>query len=491
MPSRPLVLSLDVGTSSARAILYDRMARAVPGGAAQVSYRMRVTTDGGVEGSADHLVAAVVAAIDQVSARAGAAGGPIVAVALSTFWHGLMAVGREGRALTPLYTWADTRSAGEAAKLRRRLDEAKVHARTGCLLRSSYAPAKLAWIRRTQPGVFRQARCWVSIGEYLLARVLGSMQISLSMASGTGLLDQRRLQWDREMLEAAGLGEDHLPQLEGSHVPVHGLRPAFARRWPALARIPWFPALGDGACSNIGAGATGPGRAAIMIGTSGAIRVMHPARPVRLARGLWAYRADRRRALVGGALSNGGNVVEWLQTTLGLAAIRRREQALAGRPPDGHGLTMLPLLAGERSPGWADHATGTLTGITLHTGPLDILQAGMEAVCYRFAVLEAMLARALPGRRRLIATGAGLLRSPVWMQIMADVLGKPLTASAEPEGSSRGAALMALEALGYLKALEAAPARLGRTFRPRRARHATYRQAIARQQALYHELIEP
>jgi gluconokinase len=269
------------------------------------------------------------------------------------------------------------------------------------------------------------------------------------------------------------------------------LRPSFARRWPALARSPWFPALGDGACSNIGAGATGPGRAAIMIGTSGAIRVMHPARAGQPPWGLWVYRADHHRALTGGALSNGGNVFEWLEATLRLSSVRRLEQTLAAMPPDGHRLTMLPLLAGERSPGWADHATGALTGITLHTRPLEILQAGMEGICYRFGLLERMLGRALPGRRQLIATGAGLLRSQVWMQMLADVLGKPLTPSGEPEGSSRGAALMALEALGYVPTLEAAPARMGKTIRARPAHHAVYRHAIARQQALYHELIGP
>ncbi len=490
MPTRPLVLSLDIGTSSLRAIVFDAAAKAVRGWEAHRPYHLRTTPDGGVEGDPQHLVALAAEAIDRVLARMGGAQSRLAGVALSTFWHGLMAVGGDLQPLTPLYTWADTRSRDAAATLRRRLDEAQVHARTGCMLRSSYLPAKLLWVRRHQPGVSRRARCWISIGEYLLARLFGPLLTSVSMASGTGLLQQRTMEWDRDVLQAVGLSPDHLPPIAPPGQALTDLRPAFARRWPALAGVPWWPALGDGACSNLGAGAAGPGRIAIMIGTSGAIRMVLPAGRFRIPKGLWVYRLDHRRILMGGALSNGGNVVEWLDETVRLGPPATWQRALMTMPPDAHGLTVLPLLAGERNPHWADHARGAVSGLTLSTRPLDLLRAGMEAICYPLAVLEPMLARAHPGRARLIATGAGLLRSPAWIQILADVLGKPVTASLELEGSSRGAALMALESLGLIRDVADAHARFGRTYRPAPHRHAIYQRAIVRQRALYHVVIE-
>jgi gluconokinase len=134
-------------------------------------------------------------------------------------------------------------------------------------------------------------------------------------------------------------------------------------------------------------------------------------------------------------------------------------------------------------------ARGAIVGLTLATQPLDVLHAGLEAVALRFALLAGILGGVLPAPRQIVATGGALLRSPVWTQIVADALGQPVVASAEPEASSRGAALLALVALGALPDLEAAPARLGAVYTPDAAHHATYQAALARQQALYARLI--
>ena len=102
--------------------------------------------------------------------------------------------------------------------------------------------------------------------------------------------------------------------------------------------------------------------------------------------------------------------------------------------PDSHGLTFLPLLAGERGPGWADLANGTVAGLSMSTRPVEILRAAMEAVAYRFAIIAEMLETASPGEKQVIASGGGLIHSPTWTQIMSDTLGKPvtLTASKKP-----------------------------------------------------------
>jgi gluconokinase len=221
-----------------------------------------------------------------------------------------------------------------------------------------------------------------------------------------------------------------------------------------------------------------------MVGTSGAMRVLWKAESVEIPDGPWCYRADDKRFVMGGALSDGGNLVAWLRETLRLPEPEETERLLAEMGPDAHGLTFLPLLAGERGPGWADEANGTVAGLSMGHRPVDILRAAMEAVALRFALIAEIIEEASPGEKEVIATGGGLLGSPTWTGIMADALGRPVTTSAIQEASSRGAALLALERLGELE-IEAAEAPLGETFEPDPERHEVYREALGRQRRLY------
>jgi gluconokinase len=476
------VLSLDIGTSSVRAILYDALGQ--PAGAGvQTPYEMQTSPDGGVFIDADRLVDIVSTTLDRLCGQPLRP--PVQSVAVTTFWHNLVGVGPDDRAVTPLISWADTRPGTVMPALRERLDERATHARTGCMLHPSYLPAKLLWFSQEHPSLFSRAERWMSIGEYLLLRYFGRTVCSVSMASGTGLFNPRTCVWDAETLAALPVREAQLSPLVDLDQPLTGLGDAFGRRWPALREVPWWPAVGDGACSNIGSGCVTGRRLALMVGTSGAMRVMWSGSPGAIPAGLWCYRADRRRVLMGGALSNGGNVYGWMRETLRLGAETEIEQAVAGMEPDAHGLTILPFWAGERSPGWHASARATIAGMTLHTRPIDLMRAALEATAYCFAAIHDRLQAVHPDLTEIVASGGGLLQSPAWMQMMADVLGQPVTASAVPEASSRGAALLASEASGALADLAKAPVPLDVTYEPDRARHARYRDAMARQQRLY------
>lgn len=488
MPSHPLVVTLDVGSSSVRALGFDARGRALPV-ECQRGFEMATTPDGGVEIEAERLLTLAAETLDGLLAGLGPRAGEVTAVATSTFWHTLLGVGSDGRARTPLYSWADTRSARAVETLRARLDEKAYHARVGCVLHTSYLPARLAWLAARDPAGFRQVRRWMSFGEYLQLRLFGEARCSVSMASATGLFDQHVQMWDAPTLAALDLGPEHLSPLVDLDAPFSGLRPEFAARWPALRAVPWLPALGDGAGSNIGSGCTGPDRAALMVGTSGAMRICREADLVTVPPGLWCYRVDRRRILLGGALSNGGNLYAWLARTLRLASAEEIEREVAALEPDGHGLTLLPFLAGERSTGWVGSARAAIVGLSLATRPIDVVRAGLETVAYRFALIHELLREAFPGADEVVATGGALLASPAWIHIMADVLGVPVLPSTEAEASSRGAALLALEALGVLPSLAAAPAGVGPAVAPDPGRHARYREGLARHRQLYETLI--
>jgi gluconokinase len=288
--------------------------------------------------------------------------------------------------------------------------------------------------------------------------------------------------WDPELCAACDVTPDQL----GAIVDLDdtGAEPtaAVARRWPQLRGARWLPAGADGALDNLGSGCTAAGRAAIMIGTSGAVRKLWttdtaPAVPF----GLWRYWLDRRRVVVGGALSNGGNLVAWLRETLGLHDDARLEARLARMPPDAHQLTMLPFLAGERSPDYLTDARAVIAGLRLATTRDDIFRAGLEAVGYQFLEVLEELVTVSPVTR-LVASGTALTSSRVWPQILADVLGRPIALPRAAELTSRGAAIVGFEQLGVTPR-KVEPG-ISRVFQPDARSHAVYRDAAARQQKL-------
>jgi gluconokinase len=422
------VLALDVGSSSVRAQRFDERAEA----AGELRRQEYETND----------PAEVAAAVHSVLENERAD-------ATSCFAHSLVAVDSDWNALTPILGWRDTRSAGAAEWLARRLDAEAVHARTGAFLHPSFWPAKLAWLAETEPETFRRAAWFVSFADYLH----GKPETSVSMASTSGLLDLTSKSWDAELLETLGIDEERLP------------------------RIADLPLWSDAACSNAGAGCTGHERAALMVGTSGALRVLYESERPQPKPGLFLYLADERHVVEGGALSDGGNLYEWLERTLADTS-----GSLAERDPRDHGLVFLPFLGGERSTGWNSHARGAIHGLTFETTPLDLRQAAYEGVAFRFAAVADLL----PDVREVVATGGGLLRDRDWIQIMADALARPLHVSGVAEASLRGAAVLALERLGH----EVADAPIAAVVEPRPERADAYRAAREEQQRLYDELYD-
>jgi gluconokinase len=448
------VLALDVGTSSVRAGVFDERGLPVEGVGAQTRYEL--PQGAGSKLDSEQLVDVVRAALEEARREAG---GEVDAICAACFWHSLLPVDASGRALGPILTWQDTRQADAAARLARRLDPEAVHARTGCVLHPSFWPAKLAWLAETDPDTFANAARFLSFSDYLLVRLAGEGPTSLSMASGTGLLDVNEGCWDAELLDALRLEPSRLPAISDE---------------PVEAGLPWFPALGDGGCSNVGAGCLTRNRAALMVGTSGAYRTVFEAETTVPRPGLFLYRLDGRRFVEGGSLSDGGNLYAWLEQTLRLP---QATHAAASSPPDGHGLTFLALLGGERSPGWNARARGAVVGLRFETTAADLLQAALEGVAYRFAEI----AELLPGVHDVVATGTALLADRPWIQIFADVLERPVSVSGVREGSLRGAAVVALERLGATPD----PAPIAEIVQPRAERFEAYREARERARALY------
>jgi gluconokinase len=479
--TRPsFLLSIDVGTSGVRAALFDDRGHEVP----SAWVRRRRHPDF-TELDPDSLVDEVIQAIDELLTYSFHSAAQIELIAISTFWHSLIGLDRVGRPTTQLYTWADTRAAQFAYDLRSQFDEQEIHARTGCRFHPSYWPAKLLWLKHEES--FNATAHWVGFAEYLCLHLLGETATLVSMASATGLFNQKECDWDWEFIRALGISPDTLPEIR-TQTSLR-LRESFALRWPALAEARLVTIVGDGAANNIGAGCSTKANIALMVGTSGAMRCAFTGEPPpEIDPALWSYRMSNKQIVVGGALSDGGGLFQWLIETLrfneNVAAL---EAEVSQREPDSHGLTILPFWFGERSTGWRTDARGGIFGLRQQTTNVEIVRAVFEAIAYRFALIARALDRVAPGAA-IVASGNALRASPVWTQIIADVLGRPLMFGGSSEASIRGAALLALETVGKIATIEEDSVAVEQVFEPDMTRHARYQEGLARQEELYERL---
>lgn len=474
--SASLVLAIDIGTSSLRTALFDGRARRFVDTTAQQAYRLRETSDGGAELSPQTLRRTFLQCLTKTlrcyHTDRTLRSCPIIAVGMSCFWHSLLGTDERGRTLTPIYTWADSRCRDDAAQLRAEFSERAIHARTGCMLRSSYWPAKLVWLRRTQPRLFARVKCWMSPAEWLQRAVCGEAGCSYAMASGTGLFNPSTLRWDAELLKRCHVSPQTFHPLTEGPLPLSA---RFQGEFPDLRDALWFPAIGDGAAGNLGSGAVTPGSAALNFGTSAAIRLMTHARRGRAPFGLFCYRVDAERVVIGGAVSNAGNLRAWCLRELNLPSDPHElERAILAAPKKEGGLTVLPFWASERAPTWPEELHGVIVGLTHSTSALDVLRATQEAVFHRLM----QIADLLPARRFVVS--GGIQKSRAELQLLADVLGQTVIVCSEPESSLRGAAVYALEKLGVTA--PSPPA--GRVIHPRRQFSRHYAIAGKRQQEL-------
>ena len=444
MKKTSVVLSIDVGTSSTRAGFFD--SEGMPHGRpAQRANRLLTDSAGKAVLDASALVQGVIDAVDEVLAANVDA--EVLGVGLSCFWHSLLGIDAAGDATTDVLTWADRRAGRFAAAQRLEgLGRPALHARTGCPVHSSYWTAKLPWLRDTEPGIWQATSRWVSAADYMFHLFFDKARTSVSMASGTGLFNIESMGWDQQALDATGVAASALLPVDDR--PFVGLNSNFAGRWPRLDAVPWFPAVGDGACSNIGVGGIDRQTLVLMLGTSGSMRMVWDADKAHLDDpGSWCYRVDARRFAGGMALSEGGASAAWTRAQTG-STDNELEALIGPMAPDAHGLTVLPYVLGARSPDWDDGRSACIAGITAATSAAQIHRAMLESVGLSFAGLKSRLEKTMHKAKRVVVTGGALSRSGVWRQIVADCIGEDVEMSDVDEASLRGAALLALNRLG-------------------------------------------
>ncbi|SNY61399.1 gluconokinase [Paractinoplanes atraurantiacus] len=452
----PLVVALDIGSTATRGGVHDASGRRVHGLQHKVPHAFTVAPDGTSVIDPDQVTAEVEQVLDAVTGDPRL-GTRIAGVAMDTFAASLIAVDAAGRALTPCLTYADSRSAAEVAALREELDEHAVQQRTGTRLHTSYHAPRLRWLAKTQPRVVAAATSWWSLGEYVWARLIGQPLAGTSTVAWTGLLDRHTGAYDAELLTASGAGAAQFS-------PPRDEPLAASSRWPALARAVWFPVITDGFASNIGSGAADATVLTAATATSGALRVLldGPADPLPF--GLWNYRVDARRTLLGGAINDVGRAISWAEATLRLSPTLG--PVLTAPPSDATPL-VLPYLTGERAPGWVGSARAVFTGVSAATDPDSLFRGIIEGMAMTYARVAGELSPAAPGILEVAAAGRVSNDQPEWLQVLADVLGRPVKHVTRRRATQRGTALLALDVLA--PDVPRAPRAVGATYEPQPA----------------------
>ncbi|MGQ9897823.1 MAG: gluconokinase [Acidobacteriota bacterium] len=494
-----MILAIDLGSSSFRAAVFTPDGQLQPETLARRATVATTAPDGTMTYDAAILWTCFTTVISRSLHLADRQGYAIQGVGISTMMHSLMGVrqltthtGRTsvGTPTTPVFAWGDTRSEAERENFVEYFNRHRLYARTGCPLHSSYWLLKLAWLRRHL--ALREWQ-WMSFADYAWWRLFGQTCTSISLASATGLYARCQVNWDEAIIEELGLKLSNLAPLASSDwsLPGTDLRSPFKQRWPQLHMARFFPPLGDGACSNLGNLCFSDERAAINIGTTAALRITVPRtrEPEEPPPGLWVYHLDHRSALIGGALSNAGNLLAWGRRTLRLPPKPVVEANLCKTFTQDTGLTILPFLAGERSLGWSPQSTGLITGLRLPTSPVAIWQALLEVIALRMAWIahELKAAGFLADTTEIIASG-GVLSSPVFATMLCQALGRPIYVT-QNEASARGAALWVSLRLGLITP-DRCPLPAGIRFQPDPMIQNSYRERLERHRIAYQKLAE-
>ena len=227
----PFVLALDVGSSGTRSGIYDARARPVRKLKAKRHHSFRTLANGTSTVDADQVAEEIVGAIGDVLAGFDR---PIAGVALDTFASSLVGVDADGAAITPCYTYADSRRAPQVNYLKSILNEDDTQQRTGTRQHTGYLPPRFLWLKQNDPGTFARVRRWMSLGEYAWLRIIRATAAGTSTAAWTGMLDRRNGTWDTTLCDLVGVDVEQLSPIASPLQPLTPRRP-IASRWPQLA----------------------------------------------------------------------------------------------------------------------------------------------------------------------------------------------------------------------------------------------------------------
>lgn len=376
------------------------------------------------------------------------------AISFSSAMHSIMAVDENGVALTSLITWADTRAHQIAQDLKNSEKGKSIYQKTGTPVHAMSPLCKIAWIKKEQPAIFQKTAKFISAKEYIFLRLFNQYIVDHSVASATGLLNLDTLDWEMEALEFAGITANHLSKPVAITSSFTGLDIISQAQISVSNKTLFIIGGSDGCMANLGSFAVNDNEAAITIGTSGAVRRLTNKKLTGNHQQLFLYRLDENSFITGGAINNGGIVLQWFldlfyndkNHNTGISEILGEIKKI---PAGAEGLVFLPYVFGERSPVWDASATGTFAGIASHHTKSHFLRAVIEGICFSLLQVMKEVEKTEPSVEIVFASG-GFIQSEIWVQILADILQKKISVNPGVDASALGAAFVALKKLGLI-----------------------------------------
>lgn len=443
------VLGIDSSTTATKALLVDTTGEVVATGAAEYSYDTPHPL--WAEQSPDLWWTGTIEAIRNCLSRAGVAGSAISAIGLTGQMHGLVLLGSDNRPVRPAILWNDQRTGAECDEIRARVGKDRLVSITGNDALTGFTASKLLWVRNHEPAVYQGAQRMLLPKDYVRLRLTGEYAMDRAGGSGTALFDLAERDWSDEILETLGIDRELLPPThEGTDAT--GTVSAVAAQLTGLAAgTPVVAGGGDQAANAVGTGALNAGDMALSLGTSGVVfaategPVVEPQGRVHA----FCHAVPNRWHMMGVMLSAAGSM-RWLRDTIAPGSSFEDLSAEASQvSPGSDGLLFLPYLTGERTPHPDPLARGAFVGLTVRHERAHMVRAVMEGVAFGLRDgYELMMAAGVAAASQVRGSGGGM-RSPLWRQIVSDVLGVELALVTSTEGAAYGAALLAAVGAGW------------------------------------------
>ena len=491
------VITVDIGTTSLRAIVYDEGGRAL-----HLDQRHNPPSyldNGRVEQDPASWHTQVLAVLRSAGQVARDRGVEPVCISVTAQRSSLIAVDVAGRPLHPAILWQDTRGAALAQAMAG--DSAAVYRRTGMKISPVFSAIKMVWLRQNRPDVWAATHKLLGVQDWVLHGLTGRYVTDHSLASRTNLLDLHTRRWDGGLLALFGVPQAMLCELVPPGAVVGGLNPAAAVQTGLPAGLPVVSAGGDQQCAALGLGLLSPRHAVANTGT-GSFIMGHAEVPALdpQMRVSCNVSAAPGAYIVEAATLTSGAALRWLMELLGLdaddpAALAQLAREAAAVPAGSHGLLWLPHFEGAGSPHWDPQARGTLHHLSLSTTRGELARALLEAIAIELKEGLAVVEQ-LCGPVAAVTVSGGMTRSALFNQIQADVMERALQRLGSDQATSEGAWIAGCVATGLATSHAAAFARLARRdppadYAPDPAAATVYRRQRERARAVYDALSAP
>ncbi len=484
------LIVIDIGTSSVKTSIFDLQGNILPKYSITIPHSIISKNDGTSQQDPEILRSLVEESIDIVLEKSEGNIENIVGVGLDSMASTLLGINKYGKPITPLYTYADTRSNNQVYKIKQDLNEKILHQETGAAQHTSYIPSKIMWMKENINN-FNDIDKFLDFSTYIYSKWFEKkiFKASYSISSWSGLLDRNKLEWHSDLIDYLDISKDKLPVLRPYDDHEIGLNNIYSKRWKKLSETPFFLSVGDGIAATIGSGCTGRKKISITVGSTAAIRILLDTKVEKVPKGLWCYRLLDNYSLLGGSFSEGGNLINWAYNNLKLPKIENLNSELMKLQSGFHGISVLPFLLGERALGWSNNSKGIISGLKYSNTSIEILQAFLESISYRLYLVKEMLKDFLHKDVQVIASGGAIKNLPWWIQTTSDVLDKEIYISKENQDTGRGVAIMILRALGYIESFEDIDSETDEQYSPDKKNHKIHKNLIDIHLRLYEKMM--